>query len=692
MALALEGPDLGRAIVNGAGPRNPLYLDPPFKGWDFDGTRVITPTPAPEIARNFGDIRYWWSPSRALWDNHPDLGDPAGRPIRQYAITEFPFFSFWLGDMHPHVMALPFGVLALALALQTVARRSASRFARGWQGWIELGLTGVLLGSLYTINSWDFPTYVLLYAGALLLLFVRIGNMGQGSEDKETRRQGDREIGRQGDRMTTVGAPPVVAPAAGAPEPGGGAPRVVTQTAGEPERRGAGILFGNIPWRAYLTQLLLVCAAAIVLFLPFHLTFRSLVGSKEPLIDLPILATITRTLGFVTWDKTGLHSLGIIFGLFLVPLVVYVFAQGHSAAREPARSRTIAPSRFASSWAPWMPLVALVTVLAGELLGFPLLVLLLLAVYAALLALKRAEQPVIALTLWAFALGCLICFGVELVYIRDTFESRMNTIFKFYYQLWLIWGTLAAYAVWWLFARRPRPALERSEGTDDRRPATDDQPLLSVARGRTTNDEGLRMVAGRSSVVGGPWSLAVVGILFGLLLAGGLAYPWLTVSAAFRQTGPTGLQGKTPRQSTPAGVAAIEWLRRNTAGDAVVLEAVGPNTSDAYDTGGLGIGGVSASTGLATVLGWAGHQQQWRGGDPQARAQIEPRRLDVTAIYSGTLDAGKARELLDRYGVDYIYVGVAEQASYPAEGLARLAELGTPVFQQDEVTIYRVER
>jgi hypothetical protein len=71
----------------------------------------------------------WW-PSRVVWDERPGW-NPATQQIemvRGYAITEFPFFSFWLGDMHPHVMALPFGVLALALALNIVARSTATAF------------------------------------------------------------------------------------------------------------------------------------------------------------------------------------------------------------------------------------------------------------------------------------------------------------------------------------------------------------------------------------------------------------------------------------------------------------------------------------------------------------------------------------------------------------------------------------
>ncbi|PJF23940.1 MAG: hypothetical protein CUN53_20355, partial [Phototrophicales bacterium] len=35
----------------------------------------------------------------------------------------------------------------------------------------------------------------------------------------------------------------------------------------------------------------------------------------------------------------------------------------------------------------------------------------------------------------------------EFVYLRDNFGTRMNTIFKFYYQAWLLWGIASAYAV-----------------------------------------------------------------------------------------------------------------------------------------------------------------------------------------------------------------------------------------------------
>src|SRR6185503_15888472 len=48
-----------------------------------------------------GDYQ-WFEPSRVI----PDT------------INEFPSFSFVLGDLHAHVFALPFTVLAIAFALQ----------------------------------------------------------------------------------------------------------------------------------------------------------------------------------------------------------------------------------------------------------------------------------------------------------------------------------------------------------------------------------------------------------------------------------------------------------------------------------------------------------------------------------------------------------------------------------------------
>ncbi len=80
-------------------------------------------------------------------------------------ITEFPAFSFILGDNHPHVLALPTVLLTVAVA-----------FGWWWKplgGWRDgvprLALTALVIGVLYPLNAWDVPTFGLLVVLAMLL-------------------------------------------------------------------------------------------------------------------------------------------------------------------------------------------------------------------------------------------------------------------------------------------------------------------------------------------------------------------------------------------------------------------------------------------------------------------------------------------------------------------------------------------
>jgi uncharacterized membrane protein len=143
-------------------------------------------------------------------------------------------------------------------------------------------------------------------------------------------------------------------------------------------------------------------------------------------------------------------------------------------------------------------------------------------------------------------------------------------------------------------------------------------------------------------------------------------------------------------------------LRQNVPVGSVVLEAVALDNSDAVTAGsetprcggsynGAGYAGIAAATGLPTLLGWDGHQRQWRGGDPDALAELGPRCSNVDTIYR-TRDADQARELLTRYGVDYVYVGSLEQQYYELEALTKFVILGEVVFSADEVTIYRLDQ
>lgn len=94
---------------------------------------------------------FWWRGSRII---------PG-------TITEFPFFSFLLGDLHPHVMALPLVLLAAGTALAVWRGRGAL----GWQAvrrrpFATLFLAAVF-GALAFQNAWDVITFSTLLAAAV---------------------------------------------------------------------------------------------------------------------------------------------------------------------------------------------------------------------------------------------------------------------------------------------------------------------------------------------------------------------------------------------------------------------------------------------------------------------------------------------------------------------------------------------
>ena len=107
-----------------------------------------------------------------------------------------------------------------------------------------------------------------------------------------------------------------------------------------------------------------------------------------------------------------------------------------------------------------------------------------------------------------------------------------------------------------------------------------------------------------------------------------------------------------------------------------ILEAVGDDYSEHAR--------VSSSTGIPTLLGWKGHELQWRGSSKS----INKRELHVAEIYQ-TADSLRRKYLLDMYGIKYIYVGVRERAKYPKLNLESSDRL-QQVFYSDTTTLYKV--
>lgn len=527
--LALESRDIGRAVINGVGARENMVLSQPFRGWDFDGTTVLTP-------RDMWGAFNWWNPSRAVWDALPTSD---GQFERRYAITEFPFFSFWLGDMHPHVMSLPFTLLIVGLALRRAHAPTP-----------DIVLPAVFLGLLYPLNSWDYPTFLLLYLGAVVWQQLR-----------------------------------------------------AQQT-----------------WRHIGREVVVVVALSYVCYLPFHSTFHSLVGDAPPLVDIPVVSTLSQFFGLAP-SRTEFHGLFIMFGLFIVPILLAV---AHVCRDRLERGLLLA---------------TLVIGVIGAFTGFVTLTAVPLTALLLHMAFRRSDvAPSMAVWFGAVALASILTLAVDIVYIRDTFSSRMNTVFKFYYQVWGIWSICAVVAAWYLWQH----ATMR-------------------------------------------WRMALVVCMVPLMGAAAV-YPAATLGQSIVQGGEWSLAGSTPRDFISGGTASIQWLRDNAPNGSVIVEGV----DGQYDMKGIGVGGVSAATGLPTIMGWPGHEGQWRGGHPEANNQIGTREQDVWTIYASG-DAARVQELLRQYRVRYIYVGNAERTLYGESGFAVFDTVATEVFRDGDVVIYEIK-
>ena len=111
---------------------------------------------------------------------------------------------------------------------------------------------------------------------------------------------------------------------------------------------------------------------------------------------------------------------------------------------------------------------------------------------------------------------------------------------------------------------------------------------------------------------------------------------------------------------------------------APVLEASGGSYSYA--------GRISAQTGLPTLLGWDGHELQWRGNT----SEQDKRRPDIERIYRYATGS-ELRQLLDRWQIDYVVVGDLERQTFGVtpQSEARLAQVMDLVYDAEGVRIYR---
>lgn len=591
----------------------------------------------------------WWQASRVVVD--VDLN---GLEVGAGPIDEFPLFSFLLADNHPHLLALPFVLLAIAWTLQIYlgGRRGEQRLLRRAPSRETIDRIAAGAGAL-----------ALVLLGAKVVALARDGvSLGEALLPL------GKTLAVEAAAILLVGSLFLVAT--------GFWPSFLSSA----EFMATAWLFGALAFLntwdlpIYLTVLLAVgwwCsraappaevfkrvvatgvavgAAAVILYVPWYPTFSSQASGILPNLPFP----------------TRLSHFLIMFGTMFIPLFVWLVWRIAAGWRRSdwwwvARLGVGLPAGLLLlSWILAAIIIAVrpaTSQVALDSFGVPdarlaaglillrrfetswTALLMGVSVAAAALMLRRraaadpetarphdSNVPYIAVLAGT---GALLVLGPEFLYLKDLFDMRMNTVFKFYFAAWLLWGVAAAYV------------------------STELWPRQWDWRGT------LR-------------ATALIPLVLGFFYS---ATATLNKTDNFSPPAGRTLDGVAHQaRDNPEDFAAILWLHDHVR-SGVLAEAVGGSYTE--------YARISAHTGLPTVLGWPWHEVQWRGSN----LLLGSREEDIRRLYQ-TRDGTEAQEIVEQYNIDFVYVGPLERSTYTPVIEAKFTNFMDAIYQLGEVTIF----
>ena len=335
------------------------------------------------------DPNWWFWPTRIIKDG--SHADP---------IDEFPAFSFVLGDLHPHLMTIPFALLALTLALAWLARRDSPGFRWPIDQPGEAVLIGLVVGGLGFLNAWDLPAYLLVFIAAVALL-----RLWRASEE-------------------------------------------FRDTPARWGRVAADILGPSVA----------VAVLSLLLYLPFYVGIDTQLRGLLPVGESgtnwghyariwgPLFVAIPLVLT-VAWSRlrarrvAGVTLIAVI-GIGATPLLVWTVV----AALWTSLPLDVPPPGEAGfmvrRWLIALPVAVLFIAGIGALLPSRW---------------ERMPPPGMIFAMLLVTAGAFAILTPELFFLRDAFGTRMNTVFKMHYQAWVLLSVAAGIGGTWLLTR-PRPA------------------------------------------------------------------------------------------------------------------------------------------------------------------------------------------------------------------------------------------
>lgn len=540
---------------------------------------------------------WYWIPSRVI-------STPSGSEI-----TEFPLFTFLYSDLHAHMIVMPLTVLAIAWVLSVLLARKISLWS-----WLPiLAFGGLAIGVLRPTNTWDFPTYLVLatlVTGYAVFRYLDVGDTPR------------------------FGLEPLVL-------------RVF----------------------AAIFAIGLLVGFSLLFFQPFQYWYAQGYNSLKPWTEArsPVdeywthwglfLFVLT---SWMLWESrqwlasTPLSALSrlkpyskLIWGALAAAILIFVTLVVKIQFDAPAWVAQFAADN------PWlMAMFGSDKINLGLNVGIAWIAAPL-AFWALTLMLRPGLPDVKRLVLFMIATGLVITIFVEVV-VLDGDIGRMNTIFKFYLQVWIMFAICSAAAIGWIFAE----IHQWSSGW---------RIFWYVAGGIFLASALLFTFTASMDKIKDR-------------MAGDV--PFTLDSITYMNYATYNEKGQDMDLSHD--FRAIRWMQDNVKGSPVIIEGTPAGIQYTW------FSRFSIYTGLPVVVGWQWHQEQQRVVMPAGT--VAARGQEGQDFYR-TLDLAAAKAFLQKYAVQYIIVGELERSYFP-EGLSKFDEqdghLWQAVYRDGDTVIYQV--
>ena len=508
------------------------------------------------------DFWWWWKSSRIInsYKNNESL---------DFTINEFPFFSFLLGDFHPHMISIPFFITTLILFTSYFVGSKYIYLShkRPKISYLFTLLLILFIGSTGFINMWNLSFFVL-FTFILIYFYFYINKF-----------------------QIKI---------------------IITSK--------------------FIREILLVWIIGILVFGNFYFI------TSDSNISYPFIS-----FNYITTRPIHLIYVWIIPLSIIIPLLYFMFHENFYTKSKLSLFKTKSNLLFISLFIATSIIWAIVNMVISEqslaqlllsLIFFYIFYLPLFFLIYHLITKTIKNNDVLKLSYYLLLFTAFILLYLsELFYVKDIFGNRMNTIFKFHYQVWIVFSITSGISLKFLF----------------------EYNLRNITR----------IILSISFLI-----LATSNIYF-------VTASYLTKIKESSNLNPN-LSSINHLENDTNKYELIKYLRLNSNHNDVIIETQGKSyTNDSQ---------ISSESRIPTILGWVGHQLQWRSN----HSDIYNREEDIDTFYISN-DSQEIINIINKYSITMIILGPNEIEKYNINSLNKFLNISEIIYKNNDYTLLKVQ-